>query len=227
VRRHVAAHRILVGKNVTVREIEAALDGIPQTAPPPPAGREGEWPPGGEMKEWLNLVLDVEMRDAVDRWFDGVEEAVSRANREAPSDPRDVREYLAYGHNSRLLALLRDPAHTLSMTMREYLASRIEGRPKRPANRPKKTPDQSRADTFVWRAVEDARRLEQVLGEVYPQRRRGLVKEACVIAAARWGISDRTVTNKKDRGGQHPLKLCDFQAAMPRRAKQVFRLASA
>jgi hypothetical protein len=202
-----AMHDILVHKRISARDIDLVMDSIPHTAPPPPA--VGEWPPGDAMRGWLNVVLDVEMRAEVERYFSKLEETISRANREAPFDLQEVRELLAVAWASDgqgdgpLRELLRDPAETPSMVVREYIARRSE---RRPAHRPAKSIAERRAKNFNWRAYVDARRLRRLLVEMYPRAPRrssrwqssvaGIADE---VAAPRWGISVETLRDFAER----------------------------
>jgi hypothetical protein len=191
-------HRILCGQPASenaqdgIRRL-AALEAIPRSRPPAPT--EARWPPGKGVTEWLNVVLDVEMRDKVD-WR--LEDSINRANRDGPSDTREVREMLAVAASSdeqhaQFVALLRDPEHPLSMLVREYIANRFEGQP---SHRPRETLDQRRARSVNWRASEDRQRLTELLRELYPHapqraaQQRSVPQVADEIAAARWGITE-------------------------------------
>lgn len=129
VRRRDVMHNVLARRNFEARDLEA-LDGIPQSAPPRPAG--GSWPPSPEMRGWLNVVLDIKMRDDVDQYFEVVEKVVCRPPRDWAET--EIREMLAIASASdnaaaALTELLHDPTHTtLSQNMRDYLAGRFAPR---------------------------------------------------------------------------------------------------
>jgi hypothetical protein len=187
-------HCILAGKAVKTREIEA-LSEIPRTVPPPPTGYAYEWPPGDAMNEWLNVVLDVEMRDQVVRWFDEMDETVSSADlRAAIEDPGGFAmfSYSVRRDAGPLLDLLRTPSE------RAHKIRLVRGATRRPNHRPPKPKEQRRGDSFTWRADVDSRRLRDLLRERYPGRR-GLATAADEIAAARWGIQPNTLANLKNR----------------------------
>jgi hypothetical protein len=222
-------HRILVGDvpestKTHIRMLDVIRD-IPKVRPDPPAGAS-RWPPDKDTRIWLNVVLDIEMNAEVDAHFNEIDlsawstwfavikgatpafvpEELNELPKISQAKPNEVRELLAIGRayhgqgDGSLLELLRDPAATLSMMVRGYIARRIEGRP---PGAPKRT---RRAGTVTWRAERDAKRLRQLLREVCPKApRRGsryapsVAGIANEIAAARWGISVGTLVESMAR----------------------------
>jgi hypothetical protein len=200
-------HHILTyqGSDEEFAEFEA-MD-LPWTAPSPPASLR--WPPDRATREWINVVLDIEMLRTAHLVLDTPWSRIldrKTVPKTLPAgvagDPGvgELRELLAIanaerGDDSLLLDLLPDPAHPLSMTAREFIAGRLKGRE---AHRPRKTELQRQADNLTWRAVEDSRRIEALLRARYPQRP-AIVKVSIGIAADRWGLLHETVANARDR----------------------------